>query len=48
MWGLTPFVKCVPEEFRGLDVVSAYRMYFINYKNDLKKYTKRDTPDWWK
>ena len=44
---MTPFVKCVPEEFRNLDIVEAYRQYFIWYKQHLKKYTKRDVPDWW-
>ena len=46
--GMTPFVKCVPEEFKNFDVVEAYRQYFIKYKQPLKKYTKRDIPDWWK
>ena len=46
--GMTPFVKCVPEEFRHLDVVEAYRQYFIRDKNHIRKYTKRDIPDWWK
>ena len=43
----TPFVKCVPEEFKHLDVVEAYRQYFIRDKQHLKQYTKRDIPDWW-
>lgn len=45
--GRTPFVKCVPDEFKHLDVVEAYRQYFIRDKQHLKKYTKRDIPDWW-
>ncbi len=45
--GQTPFVKCVPEEFRSLYVVDAYRQYFIRYKQHLKQYTRRDIPDWW-
>lgn len=45
--GLTPFVKCVPEELRSLSVVEAYRQYFIDYKQHLKQYTKRSIPTWW-
>lgn len=45
--GVTAFVKCVPDEFRHLDVVEAYREYFINYKQHLKVYTGRDIPSWW-
>jgi len=45
--GMTPFVKCVPQEFKHLDVVEAYRQYFIRDKKHLKKYTKRDIPEWW-
>lgn len=44
---LTPFVKCVSNEFLYLDVVEAYREYFISEKSHLKKYTKREIPDWW-
>lgn len=44
---LTPFAKCVPEEFRHLQVVEAYRRYFVWYKQHLKKYTGRSVPIWW-
>ena len=43
----TPFAKCVPEEFRSLPVVDAYRAYFIKYKNHIRQYTKRPIPEWW-
>lgn len=43
---MTAFVKCVPEEFRELDVVEAYRQYFIYYKQHIKRYTGRDIPSW--
>ena len=46
--GLTPFAKCVPEEFKSLPVVEAYREYFKHCKNHIKQYTRRPTPDWWK
>lgn len=46
-FGLTPFAKAVPQEFKSLPVVEAYREYFIAYKQHLKHYTKRKVPDWW-
>ena len=45
--GLTPFAKCVPEEFKNLSVVEAYRKYFVKYKNHIKQYTGRPVPYWW-
>lgn len=45
--GLTPFAKAVPQEFKGLPVVEAYRQYFIRDKQHLKSYTKREIPYWW-
>lgn len=45
--GLTPFVKCVPNRYREMDVVESYRTYFIYEKSHLKKYTKREIPFWW-
>lgn len=45
--GLTEFAKCVPIEFRELSVVEAYRQYFIEQKQHLKTYTKRNIPEWW-
>lgn len=47
-FGLTPFAKVVPEEFKNLPVIDAYRNYFIEYKRHLKKYTNRSVPCWWK
>lgn len=46
--GLTPFAKCVPVEFKHLDIIEAYREYFRHYKNHIKQYTKREIPYWWK
>lgn len=45
--GLTQFIKAVPEEFKSLPVVEAYRQYFIRDKQHLKRYTRRPIPDWW-
>lgn len=46
--GLLPFVKCVPEELKNLNLIEAYRQFFIQYKGHLKQYTKREVPDWWR
>lgn len=46
--GLTPFHKAVPEQFKGLPVVEAYREYFKQYKNHIKQYTNRTIPYWWR
>lgn len=45
--GLTEFAKAVPDEFKHLGVIDAYRQYFIVYKQHLRYYTKREIPDWW-
>ena len=45
--GITEFAKAVPEEFKSLPVVEAYRQYFIRDKQHLKQYTHRKIPDWW-
>lgn len=45
--GMTPFVKCVPDEFKSMPVVEAYRQYFIEYKQHIKSYTNREIPYWW-
>lgn len=44
---LTPFKKVVPLEFQKLETIKAYREYFKVYKNHIKKYSKRDFPEWW-
>lgn len=45
--GLLPFVKCVPKELENLELIDAYRQFFIQYKGHLKQYTKREIPEWW-
>lgn len=44
--GLTPFAQAIPLEYKDLDAVKAYRKYYIEDKNDLLKYTKRNIPHW--
>ena len=43
---LEPFVQAMPDEYKAEDVVAAYRLYYINAKQDLLIYTKRQPPDW--
>lgn len=45
--GLTPFPKCMPDEYKVEDVVQSYRNYYKGAKKDIAKWTKRNVPDWW-
>jgi hypothetical protein len=45
-YGLTDFALAMPEEFRGLDAVQAYRSYYGS-KKDFAVWTKREPPSWW-
>lgn len=45
---LTPFVKCMPDEYKVEDVVQSYRNYYRGAKKDIAVWTKRNQPDWWK
>lgn len=42
---MTPFRQCMPEAYRGADVVQAYRAYYIGEKSHLHQYTKRNKPE---
>ena len=42
----TEFAQAMPEQYRGEDVVEAYRRYYIGEKLGFAKWTKRDTPEW--
>ena len=44
--GLTPFVQCMPEEYRGPDVVEAYRRYYHADKSQFATW-KTQPPSWW-
>ena len=44
--GLTPFAQAMPEEYRCVDPVRAYRTYYLNDKKDLLDWGKRGQPDW--
>ncbi len=45
--GLTPFVQCMPEEYRGPDTIEAYRRFYIGDKWHIRKYTGRPIPAWY-
>jgi len=42
----TPFVQCVPHQYRQDDPVAAYRAYYIGEKQHLAKWTGRPIPEW--
>ena len=44
--GSTPFVQCMPDEYKQTDPILAYRAYYHS-KADFANWTKRSPPDWW-
>lgn len=44
--GLTPFVQCVPDQYRCKDAVEAYRAYYIGEKKNLFSWKDREPPYW--
>jgi len=44
--GLTDFAQAMPEEYRCVDPVRAYRTYYLNDKIDLLDWGVRGEPDW--
>jgi hypothetical protein len=38
--------QCMPEEYKDINVVSAYRNYYKGDKAGFAKYTNRETPEW--
>jgi len=45
--GLTPFVQCMPEQYRGSDTIEAYRRFYIGDKWHIRKYKGRPIPSWY-
>ena len=46
---LTPFAHAMPDEYRCIDTVRAYRTYYNNDKAYFAKWNKgRTAPSWWK
>lgn len=44
---MTPFAKCMPDQYKVDDAVESYRNYYRADKAYIAKWTKRPTPDWW-
>lgn len=44
----TPPPLCVPEKYKTSDVVESYRQYYIGEKASFAKWTRRETPKWFK
>jgi len=44
--GQTPFVQCMPDQYKCDDPVQAYRNYYIGEKQHIAKWTKRNIPEW--
>jgi hypothetical protein len=45
--GFTPPTQAMPDEYKHLDTVTAYRNYYKGAKSDIARWTRRDLPDWW-
>lgn len=44
--GFTSPPQCMPDEYKLSDTVEAYRNYYRKGKSHLRKWTKREPPDW--
>ena len=44
--GLTPFVQCMPEEYKHEDAIIAYRTFYLKDKVRFAKWSVRDEPPW--
>lgn len=44
----TPFVQCMPDEYRGANAVAAYRRYYNAEKARIATWTRRDVPSWFR
>lgn len=42
--GLTPHPQCMPDKYRHVNVVEAYRNYYLGEKHHIFKWTRRDVP----
>lgn len=42
----TPFIQCMPEQYRGDDAVKAYRRYYVSEKAKFARWTNRNIPQW--
>lgn len=44
--GITRLNKGITCHYSSMNMINAYRQYFIDYKQHLKQYTRREVPDW--
>jgi hypothetical protein len=44
--GLTPFAQAMPEQYKNINTVTAYRAYYLQEKTDLLNWKNRPTPEW--
>jgi hypothetical protein len=44
--GLTPFAQAMPDQYKHVDPVTAYRNYYMGDKRHIAQW-KRGVPDWW-
>ncbi len=45
----TPFAQAMPEEYKNIDPVKAYRTYYLKDKKEFAKWEKNgNVPNWWK
>jgi len=45
---LTPFVQCMPDQYKSDDTVSAYRNYYLGDKKSFAQWKNSEVPFWWK
>lgn len=46
--GLTPFAQAMPDIYKNIDAVEAYKTYYIHEKKDFAKwYPRAIPPTWW-
>ena len=46
---MTPHPLCMPDEFKGDDVVSSYRRFYLSTKSCFALWTRPSkAPDWWR
>jgi hypothetical protein len=44
--GMTSFAQAMPENCKNIDVVKAYRDYYVQYKQRFAKWAHSETPEW--
>jgi len=42
----TPFVQCIPEQYKTSNAIEAYRAYYINDKKELARWAYSERPSW--